>query len=333
MRKFRLSKLTVLPTAAVGASMAALSLAWPAFAQYPSKPVTIIVPWPAADTVTITVRALAEIVAKDLKQPFVVTNIEGAGGKTGTVEGARAKPDGYTILNTWVAPQIAGKLFDPGLPYSNDSFIPIAGHSATPFTVTVAADHPAKDVKGLVAWAKAQPRAVNFGVCAPQSVPRLVGEQFMRAAGVTNVNPVPAAGGCGGPNVTGLLDGSLDVTVGVIPHERIFGGKVRHIVLISDERSPLAPNLQSASDQGVRIGWGAAALGWGGFVVPKGTPDDVVATLRAAFKRATNDPAYVAKMTEMGNGLLFLEPDAFRKLWDQSMVLYAPHVEKLKARN
>jgi tripartite-type tricarboxylate transporter receptor subunit TctC len=325
MHKAQLSKLAGLAIAAALASPLA-------FAQYPTKPVTIIVPWPAADTVTTAVRGVAEIVAKDLKQPFVVNNIEGAGGKTGTVEGARAKPDGYTILNTWVAPQIAGKLFDPSLPYSNDSFVSISGHMATPFTITVAADHPAKDVKGLVAWAKAQTRAVNFGVCAPQSVPRLTGEHFMRVAGVTNVNPVPSAGGCGGPNVTGLLDGSLDVTVGVIPHEKIFGGKVRHIVLISDERSPLAPNLPSAADQGVKIGWGHAALGWGGFVVPKGTPDDVVATLRAAFKKASNDPAYVAKMTELGNGLLYVEPEPFRKLWDESMTLYAPQVEKLKAK-
>ncbi len=327
MRKAQLSKLAGLAIAAAFAMASPL-----AFAQYPTKPVTIIVPWPAADTVTVAVRGVAEIVAKDLKQPFVVNNIEGAGGKTGTVEGARAKPDGYTILNTWVAPQIAGKLFDPSLPYSNDSFVSIGGHMATPFTITVAADHPAKDVKQLIAWAKAQKRAVNFGVCAPQSVPRLVGEHFMRAAGVTNVNPVPSAGGCGGANVTGLLDGSLDVTVGVIPHEKIFGGKVRHIALISDERSPLAPNLPSAAEQGVKIGWGNAALGWGGFVVPKGTPDDVVAMLRAAFKKATNDAAYVAKMTELGNGLLYVEPEAFRKLWDASMTLYAPEVEKLKAK-
>jgi tripartite-type tricarboxylate transporter receptor subunit TctC len=65
-------------------------------------------------------------------------------------------------------------------------------------------------------------------------------------------------------------------------------------------------------------------------VVPKGTPDDVVAKLRAAFKKATNDPAYVAKMTGLGNGLLYQEPDAFRKVWDESMALYAPHVDKLK---
>ncbi len=324
--------MTTLFKAALVAACGMLASTAAVKADFPEKPITIIYPWAPGDAVETVLRTLGEAVAAELGQPIVINNVQGAGGKKSMAEGAKADPDGYTLLNNWVAPQIAGKLFDPSLPYDNDSYIPIAGVMAVPFTVTVAATHPASNVTEFLEWAKAEGRVLNYGVCAGQSVPRLVGEQFMRAAGVA-VNPIPNNTGCMGDNMTGLLNGSLDVSVGIVPATKIMEGQVKHLTLISDEPHPLAPDLATAKEQGVEIGWGNAALGWGGLVVPAGTPDDVVRTLQDAVGHAVQSDIFVENLGDLRNMIKYVEPAAFETLWDDSMVLLEPYVAELKASN
>ncbi|MEQ9639716.1 MAG: tripartite tricarboxylate transporter substrate binding protein [Alphaproteobacteria bacterium] len=311
------------------AMLAAVAAALPAVADWPEKPITIIFPWAPGDPTEVVLRTIGELAADKLGQPVVINNVTGAGGTKAMAAAAAAEADGYTLVNNWVAPQVSAKLFNPKLPYSSDDFIPIAGIFAIPFTLTVAADHPAQDIKGFMSWAKKEGRRINYGVCAPQSVPRLIGEQFMSNAGVP-YNPIPFSGGCGGDNVTGLLNGSLDVSVAVVPLVNVFKGQIRHLGLITDERHAAAPDLPSAAEQGYPVGWGDNAFGWGGLAVRAGTPDDVVEKLRATITEVLAGDELKARLKENMIAMIkHVSPQDCEKLWADSITLLTPHVEKV----
>ena len=319
----RLSALAIGAFFIVSVSMA------PAVADYPDKPITIIFPWAAGDPTETVMRVMAEIAGNKIGQPIVINNVQGAGGKKSLAEIAKAEPDGYTMANNWVAPQIAGKLFDPKLPYDNSSFIPIAGVTAIPFTVTVKADHEANDIQEFIAWAKKKGGKLNYGVCAGQSIPRLVGEQFMRSTGLPFVS-IPNNTGCMGDNMTGLMNGTLDIAGGIVPATKLLEGQVKHLGLISDVPHALAPDLKTVKEQGVALGWGDAALGWGGLVVPKGTPPDVVAKLQSVIGETVQSDEYKTALGPLANMIKYVPPAEFEQLWADSMVLLKPYVDEIK---
>ncbi|MDB3936104.1 tripartite tricarboxylate transporter substrate binding protein [Granulosicoccus sp.] len=300
-----------------------------ALADYPDKPITIMFPWAAGDPTETVMRVLGEIAKEKLGQPVVINIVQGAGGKKSLAEIAKATPDGYTLANNWVAPQIAGKLFDPNLPYDNTSFIPVAGVTAIPFTVTVIADHKANNIQELITWAKQKGGKLNYGVCAGQSIPRLVGEQFMRSAGLDFVS-VPNNTGCMGDNMTGLLNGSLDVSVGILPATRIFAGQVKHLGLISDVPHSLAPNLKTVKEQGVELGWGDAALGWGGLVLPKDTPEEIVVHLQNVIGETIQSDRFKEALGPLANMIRYVPPGEFETLWTDSMELLKPYVNEIR---
>ena len=324
----------ILKNLALGiAGAAAIFAATSASAEWPEKPITIIYPWPAADPTSVAVRNIGELVSEVLGQPIVINNVTGAGGTKALATAVSAEPDGYTLVSNWVAAQVGAKLFNPDLPYSNDDFVPIAGVFAIPFTLTVAADHPANDIAEFVKWAKAEGRTINFGVCAPQSVPRLIGEQFMSSAEVA-YNPIPFSGGCGGENVTGLLNGTLDASVAVVPLINAFKGQIKHLGLITDERHAIDPDLPSAAEQGFPIGWGTNAFGWGGIAAPAGTPDDVVEKLQTAFGNVLTGDQLGEKLGKVSAMIKYVSPEDSTMLWSESAKLLAPHVENvLKSGN
>lgn len=295
-------------------------------AEYPEKPITIIYPWPAGDPTTAIMRTIGEMASKELGQPIVVNSIAGAGGTKALTVGATADPDGYSLVSNWVAGQVGAKLFNPDLPYDNKSFVPIANVYGIPFTLTVTADHPANTITEFVEWAKKENKSFNYGVCAPQSVPRLIGEQFMQVAEL-EYNPIPFSGGCGGDNMTGLLNGSLDVSVGIVPLINVFKGQIKHLGLITDESHVLAPDLQTAKAAGFPIGWGSAALGWGGLAVPAGTPADVVTTLQTVFGKVLQSEELKTSLGKQFAIINYIAPDEFQKLWDSSSVLLKPAVD------
>lgn len=308
---------------------AAVLAAAPAFAEWPEKPITIIYPWPAADPTSVVTRTIGELVSEELGQPVVINNVTGAGGTKALATAVSAEADGYTLVSNWVAAQVSAKLFNPDLPYSNDDFVPIAGVFAIPFTLTVAANHPANDIKEFMDWAKAEGRTVNFGVCAPQSVPRLIGEQFMSAAGVP-YNPIPFSGGCGGDNVTGLLNGTLDASVAVVPLINAFEGQIKHLGLITDDRHPIDPDLPSAAEQGYPVGWGDNAFGWGGLAALAGTPDDVVKKLQDAFGAVIQSDALAGQLEgNVAAMIKYVSPEDSQTLWSDSERLLAPHVDNV----
>jgi tripartite-type tricarboxylate transporter receptor subunit TctC len=329
--KMQYSRRKVLMVAAV-AALCVQGLATTAQAQYPEKPISIIYPWSPGQPFEVVLRKLSEEMAKELGQPVVINTVAGAGGKKSMVAAANAKPDGYTLVNNWVAPQIACKLFDPSLPYDNNDFTPISGVMAIPFTMTVSKSHPANTMLEFIDWSKQESRTLNFGVCAPQSVPRLVGEQFMRVAGL-KFNSIPNSGGCMSDNMTGLLNGSLDISVGIVPATQIMEGQLKHLVLLSDSPHPLAPDLATTKEVGLEIGWGSAVLGWGGLAAPAGTPDDVLVKLRNLVGRILQDEAFLKDLGPLRNMIDYKTPEDFQTLWTDTEVLLSPHVAVLKKDN
>lgn len=301
----------------------------PAYAEYPDKPITIIFPWAAGDPTETLLRVMAEMVATKIDQPIVINNIQGAGGKKSLAEIAKATPDGYTLANNWVAPQIAGKLFDKNLPYDNSSFIPVAGITAVPFTITVKADHEANDIAEFISWAEKNGGKLNFGVCAGQSIPRLVGEQFMREAGLAFV-AIPNNTGCMGDNMTGLINGSLDVAVGIVPATALMQGQVKHLGLLTDCSHEQAAGLVSVKEQGIALGWGDAALGWGGLVVPKDTPIDIVTKLQDVIGETVQSEEYKEALGSLADMVRYVPPAQFEQLWADSMSLLKPYVDEIK---
>ncbi len=307
---------------------AALMLGVATAAAFPDKPITIVVPWQAGSGPDVAMRVLGEIASRDFGQPVVVQNIVGGSGSKGLLAVKNSAADGYTVLNSWVAPHVVTRLFNPDVGYDNDDFEPILGLMTLPFTLAVKADHPANNVAEFVQWASALGRPINVGICAPLSVPRMVMEEFLRKLEITAYNPVPY-NGCMPDNVKGLLDGSLDATTGVLIAEKIFGDAIKTLAVISDERISLKPDIPTAKEQGYDIGWGESAKGWSGLVSPKGVPADVLATLIDTFGKAWGSDEFRQKMAE--NLVIINDMDAatFRNLWDESEATLKPAVERL----
>ena len=319
---------TILCLALLAISLTVLLPLHKAEAAFPEKPITIVVPWPAGQSSDVCYRILAEMAQEEMGQPIVVTNIVGGGGTKGTLYVKNSEPDGYTLLNTWVAPQVLAPIFNPDVGYTRHDFEALILVQINPFTLMVKADHPAKNLKEFVQWAKGQNRNLNVGVCAAVSLPRMVMEQFLKASGITNYNPVPFPG-CGADNVKGLFDGSLDFTTGVLIAEKIFGEQVRSLAIFMDERVPFASHIPTAKEQGYSTGWGETAAGWSGLIAPAGTPKDRLEKMTAVFTKTVQSDKFLERLNKAGIVRKYLPTDQFKQLWDDSHRLLKPSVERL----
>lgn len=328
----RLQRRAGLRWLAVGAAAAITMLSSGiASAEYPEKPITMIVGWSPGGAADISARVLAKMAEEELGQKVVVQNVPGGASSVGTLQVANAKADGYTVLNNWVAGHIAVRLFNPQVGYEIDSFEPITGSVRLPFTITVAAEHPANNLKEFSDWAKEQGRPINVSICGAVSVPRMVGEEVLAKLGIDEINPV-AYPGCMPDGMKDLIAGSLDAAVGVIAATKVFKGKVKHLAMIADEREPLAPDVPTTKEQGYDTGWGVSGQGWAGIAVKKGTPADRVAKLQKAFGNAAKSEAFKKKLASMNFNAMYLPPEDFRKLWHDSARALAPAVERLKQK-
>ncbi len=298
------------------------------WAEYPEKPLTIVEPWPPGSAGDVGARLIAELAKKDFGQPIVVQNLVGGGGTKTSLFTKKAKPDGYTIMNAWVANQVMGPIFNPEIGFSRHDFEPIILYQVNPFTLVVKADHPAKDLAGFVKWAKAQNRNLNVGICAAMGLPRLVMQRFLEVAGIDNYNPVPYQG-CETENIKGLFDGSLDFSTGALSVEKIYGKAVRTLGIFLDERSPIGPHIPTAKEQGYDMKWGAVAAGWSGLSAPLGTPRDRLSKLQEAFGKGAQSDAFLKKCTNAGIVVNYMPPDEYKQLWDDSHERLKPPIEAL----
>jgi tripartite-type tricarboxylate transporter receptor subunit TctC len=287
--------LKVIGTAAI--SLLALS-SLPVIAQsdYPNKPVKVIVAFPPGGASDTMGRMIAEELSKILKQPFIVDNIGGAGGVIGTERGAKAAPDGYTLIQTGVGQNAVAHGLDASIKYNSDTdFIHISQINSGPNVLVVHPDTPFKTVQQLVDFAKANPGKLDYGYTNAASG-HMAMELFKQTTGIF-MTGIPYRGG--GPMMTDILGGTIKIMFinqdTALPY--VKAGKLRPLAVTSSQRNSLYPDVPTIAESGYK---GFEALSWSGISVPKGTPQPIVDKLEAAIATAMQSPAIKQRMDSIG---------------------------------
>ncbi|GAB3363412.1 MULTISPECIES: Bug family tripartite tricarboxylate transporter substrate binding protein [Giesbergeria] len=274
-----------------------LAIAQTVFAQnYPVRPITIVVPYSVGGTTDIVARLAANQVGNGLGQPFVVDNKVGGGGLIGWGTVARAAPDGYTLLTTEMSFTIAPGLL-PKMPFdAQKGFSHIITAASAPHVLVVTPNLPAKTVQEFIALAKAKPGSMNYGSGGNGTNTHLGGELFKSAAGVDLMH-VPYKGA--GAVLTDLMAGQVQALVTSLPTAlpHIKSGKLRALVVTSDHRSPLLPDVPSAKEANLPS---FVMDFWVGFAAPAGTPQPVIDKLNHAFMSSLNSEDGKRRLAEQG---------------------------------
>jgi tripartite-type tricarboxylate transporter receptor subunit TctC len=295
---------------------------------YPSRAVTMVVPFPPGGVADIVGRPLAAMMEKTLKHPVVVTNRTGAGGALGMREVARATPDGYTILMGLssisifpVSERINGK--QPA--YELKDFAPIALVTADPTVLVVRADSPYKNVKEFVAAAKAKPGKINYSSSGVYGTLHVAMEIFANAAGIQLFH-VPYGGG--GPAVTALLGGQVEASAQgpAAAIGQIRAGKMRALAGWGNERLKLLPELPTFKELGYDD---VEFYIWSGVFAPAATPAPVVGKLREAVKAAATSEDFKNAMQKVSTPVHYLDAPDFAKYWERDAQRLAAAVEKI----
>jgi tripartite-type tricarboxylate transporter receptor subunit TctC len=269
---------------AIGLLTAAIALTTVAAAQnYPTRPITLVVPFPPGGSTTIVARIVTERMADAIGQQFVVDNRGGAGGTLGTRQVAKSAPDGYTLALGYSGTlAIAPSLF-PNLGYDvRADFAPIGRIGVAPSAVVVHPSFPAHSVAELIAYAKANPGKVNYGSAGIGTVGHVAGEYFAIESGIKLVH-IPYKGT--GPAITDLLGGHIPLSFSPIPavHESAKSGLLRMLAVTSAKRSTLLPDVPTVAESGVP---GFDAVLRYGLVAPAGTPHAIIERLNTALRAA-----------------------------------------------
>lgn len=282
--------------AAIAALGAALPLSALAQADYPNKPVKIIVPFPAGGTSDVMGRLVAEELGKIFKQPFIVENIGGAGGVIGTERGAKAAPDGYTLIQTGVGQSAVAHGLEPFPKYnSNTDFIHISQVHSGPNVLVVHPSTPFRTLKELVDYAKANPGKLDYGY-TPAASGHMAMEQFKQTAGIFMLG-IPYRGG--GPMMTDILGGTIKMMFinQDVALQHVKAGKLRPLAVSSAQRNALYPNVPTVAESGYK---GFEALSWSGMSAPKGTPQPIIDKLEAAMVQAMQSPSMKQRLESQG---------------------------------
>ena len=295
-------------------ALAALALGVAALAQadtYPSRAVTLVVPFPpggAADTVG---RYYAEQLSASLGQPVVVDNKPGAGTAIAAEAVAKAKPDGYTLSLATAGQLTILPNLQKGLRYDPlQDFTPVAVLASVPNVVAVPAASKVDTLQALIDQAKARPGALSYSSCGNGTLCHLSGELLKNLAGI-DLRHVPYKGSA--PAVTAVLGGEVDVAVDTLTvlAPQIQAGKLKGLVLSSAQRSPLLPGVPSASEAGLP---GFEASGWFGLVLPKGASPQLVEQLSAAIAAIAQAPQTAERFAQNGISVEHSTPAGFAKL-------------------
>jgi len=291
---------------------------------FPTKAVTIIVPYAAGGGTDLTARALAKASEKHLGKSVVIVNKTGGGGAVGFTEGSSAKPDGYTV--TMVTVELT-TLRHLGLATNNyKDFKAIAQINFDPSAITVKADAPWKNTKEFLDYAKAHPGEVREGNSGPGSIWHLSAANVEKSAGV-KFNHIPFDGAA--PAVIALMGGHVDV-VFVSPAEvkaQVEAGKIRPLAIVDSKPSDALPGVKTFEEE---TGIKTTFVGpWRGLCVPKDTPDDVAKVLTDAFMKGANEPEFKDYMKKNGLGLLVRDGAGFTKQMADSDASFAEMVTSL----
>ncbi len=279
--------------------------------KFPTKPVTLIVPWAAGGGTDAIARGLAKNTEKALGQTITVNNITGGGGAVGHGAGLNAKNDGYTV--TMITFELLSLPPQKLVPFTYKDFDLLMRLNTDPAALTVKADSPFKTVKDFVEYAKANPGKLNVGNSGPASVWHIAAGLLEEKAGI-KLNHVPFNGAA--PAVTDLVGGHIQA-VTVSPAEvqsQVKAGKLRMLAVMSDKRDPNFPDVPTFKEAGYDIMFAT----WRGLAVPKNTPENVKKILADAFKKGYDTPEFQDFAKKAGLGLAYAPAAEFKAFLDQT---------------
>ena len=294
---------------------------------YPSKPITLIVPFPPGGVADIVGRPFAEALSRELKTPVIIENKPGAGGGIGMGAVAKAKADGYTLLMALSSISIlpeADKVLGRAPLYQLDQFTPIARLTADPTVLAVRADSPWKTLQDFVADARRRPGAITYGSSGNYGTMHVPMEMFAHRADVKLLH-VPFTGG--GPAVVALLGGQVDaLSTGpstVLQH--VKAGKVRVLASWGDHRLASLPDVKTLTESG----FDAVFFQWCALFAPAGTPEPVLSRLREAARVAAADPRFVNTLATVETPVQYLDAPEMRRFWEADAKTLAEAVQRV----
>ncbi|QHE88183.1 Bug family tripartite tricarboxylate transporter substrate binding protein [Hydrogenophaga sp. BPS33] len=279
--------LQALLSAVLVAAVAVASPLAAASEPYPSRAIQLIVPYTPGGNTDLLGRIIAQKLGESWNQSVVVENRPGAGGTTGVTQVVRAKPDGHTMVLAAFGNILVAQSLYKNLPYDPATdLIPVVLLATPPTIVTVTPSLPVKDIKGLIAYAKANPGKLNYGSSGAGTSNHLFGELFASMADV-RMTHVPYKGS--GPAITDLMAGTIQLNFAPLPlvRQQIKAGSLRALAVTGSQRSPALPDVPTVAEAGLP---GYEGNGWFALMVPKGTPKDVVTKLNAEVNRILKSP-------------------------------------------
>ncbi|MBT2304452.1 tripartite tricarboxylate transporter substrate binding protein [Variovorax paradoxus] len=291
-------------------AFAAAACAVPGWAQdnYPSRPVSIVVPFPAGGVVDVVARMVGQKMSAALGAPIVIENKAGAGGTIGAAYVAKARPDGYTILLGGSATQVFGPVLYKKLQYdASKDFVPVGQISSGPLVLVTGSKVPSTDVPQLTKYLREQGVRAFYGSNGNGTFPHLAGEMFKQANNLSSAH-IPYSGGPAA--LTALISGDLAFSINHIPviQGMVTSGKLRALATTGKKRSVAFPDLPTLNEVGMKD---FEASAWWGLFAPAETPVEVVKKLNDALAVALKDPGVRAGLERQGDEVAYSSPKDF----------------------
>jgi tripartite-type tricarboxylate transporter receptor subunit TctC len=303
----------------------AISSAW----AFPTKPIRVVMGFPAGGPLDQHARLLTDRLQSHLGQTVLVDYKAGAGGTVGAQEVMRSAPDGHTLMLANTGVMVINPALYTKLPYSTlRDFVPVARTAMQPLALMVNPKVPVQSLQEFVAYAKARPGQINYGSAGNGGSSHLVPEMFKSATGLFMVH-IPYRGSA--PAFTDLMAGQVQFMAESIPQAAQYHkqGKVRALAVTSRERNPALPDIPTVIETGIA---NFEVVGFYGFLAPAGTPKEVVNKLSDAFKAVMNQPDIRQRMVAQGADPAFLGAEDFAKFLTTEMPRWASVVQKSGAK-
>ncbi|WP_436045431.1 Bug family tripartite tricarboxylate transporter substrate binding protein [Variovorax paradoxus] len=309
-------------------ALALCAIQAPGFAQtFPSRPVTLVVPFPPGGGTDTGGRVIAEQLGRRWGQPVIVENKGGAAGQIGADFVAKSRPDGYTLLLGNIGTQAINPLLYPKLPYDADkAFAPVSLVAELPLAMMVNPAVPAKTAAEFVALAKARPGQMSYSSSGAGGAPHLAAEMFKDQTGAFILH-VPYRGG--GPAIADLLAGHVQLSFMTVLEAsgHIKAGKLRALAVTGDKRVPAFPEVPALAES---VAPGFNAISWIGLLAPAGTPSEVVEKIAADLRAVLADESVKARFVGLGGVPRATSPQEFARLIDDDKRRYAQIIRSRK---
>uniref|UniRef100_C5CZU0 LacI family transcriptional regulator n=1 Tax=Variovorax paradoxus (strain S110) TaxID=543728 RepID=C5CZU0_VARPS len=313
---------------AIPLALALCAIQAPGFAQtFPSRPVTLVVPFPPGGGTDTGGRVIAEQLGRRWGQPVIVENKGGAAGQIGADFVAKSRPDGYTLLLGNIGTQAINPLLYPKLPYDADkAFAPVSLVAELPLAMMVNPAVPAKTAAEFVALAKARPGQMSYSSSGAGGAPHLAAEMFKDQTGAFILH-VPYRGG--GPAIADLLAGHVQLSFMTVLEAsgHIKAGKLRALAVTGDKRVPAFPEVPTLAES---VAPGFNAISWIGLLAPAGTPPEVVEKIAADLRAVLADESVKARFVGLGGVPRATSPQEFARLIDGDKRRYAQIIRSRK---